>query len=48
LGGWVYWFTPVILALGRQKQEDHEFKTSPSSYQDPASKTKYKTEELGV
>jgi hypothetical protein len=24
----VWWFTPVILALGRLKQEDHEFEAS--------------------
>jgi hypothetical protein len=25
---WVWWFTPVLLALGRLKQEDHEFNAS--------------------
>jgi hypothetical protein len=26
----VWWRTPVILALGRLRQEDHEFKTNLS------------------
>jgi hypothetical protein len=25
---WVWWFTPVILALGRLRQETHEFEAS--------------------
>jgi hypothetical protein len=25
-GSWVWWFIPVIPALGRQRQEKHEFK----------------------
>jgi hypothetical protein len=27
-GSWVWWYTPVILALGRQRQEDTEFQDS--------------------
>jgi hypothetical protein len=25
---WVWWYMPVILALGRLRWEDHEFKAS--------------------
>lgn len=26
--GWVWWYTPLITGLGRQKQEDHELQDS--------------------
>jgi hypothetical protein len=28
ISSWLWWHVPVISALGRQKQEDHEFKFS--------------------
>jgi hypothetical protein len=35
-------YTPIILVLGRQRQEDREFKANLGFISDPVSKTKQK------
>jgi hypothetical protein len=38
----MWWFTPVILALGRLKQEDLEFEASLATQGEPISKNQNK------
>lgn len=47
LGGFVRWYMPEVLALGRPKQYCTKFKASPATYRDLSQK-QIKKKKLGV